>query len=72
MKKLDCDINELIQAIPASGFNELPILSQHTAKVLTLPGHHRDPFDRMLISQAICEPLTFLTAMSRLINIGPI
>src|SRR3569832_464438 len=44
------------------GFLELPILARHAAMVSQLPDLHRDPFDRMLIAQALCEPLRFLTA----------
>ncbi|MGB9652275.1 MAG: type II toxin-antitoxin system VapC family toxin, partial [Candidatus Cybelea sp.] len=37
------------------------LLSRHAVAVESLPFHHRDPFDRMLISQAIAEALTMLT-----------
>ena len=62
LKKLDIDIDEMVSAISASGFLELPITSHHAAAVLSLPDLHRDPFDRILIAQAISEPLGFLTA----------
>ena len=39
----------------------LDITLEHGAAVETLPWHHRDPFDRLLIAQAICEDLTLLT-----------
>jgi len=45
-----------------SGYEELPITSAHAAGVATLPDMHRDPFDRMLISQAIVEGMVLLTA----------
>jgi PIN domain nuclease of toxin-antitoxin system len=44
-----------------SGFDELPIRSQHGALTSRLPGHHRDPFDRLLVAQAITEPARLLT-----------
>jgi PIN domain nuclease of toxin-antitoxin system len=44
------------------GFRTLPIELRHALAVRDLPLHHRDPFDRMLIAQARCEDLTFLTA----------
>ena len=44
-----------------SGFIDLPILSAHTQTLLNLPILHRDPFDRMLIVQAISEPMRLLT-----------
>lgn len=61
--KLDHDneIGELTEAIPASGFIELPVTAKHAAAVYALDPIHRDPFDRLLIAQAICEPLIFLT-----------
>ncbi|MGQ0680475.1 MAG: type II toxin-antitoxin system VapC family toxin [Actinomycetota bacterium] len=40
----------------------LPVTMSHALAVAELPGHHRDPFDRLLISQAIIENLTVLTA----------
>ncbi len=43
------------------GFIELPITSGHAAIAAALPLHHRDPFDRMLIAQAIAEALTLVT-----------
>ncbi len=44
-----------------SGFEKLPITFSHTDGVAALPLHHRDPFDRMLIAQAISESLTLVT-----------
>ena len=43
----------------------LPILETHAAGTAALPPHHRDPFDRMLISQARTEGLTILTSDKR-------
>lgn len=60
--KLDADINQLVNEIEACGFRELSVCSSHAARVCTLPDIHRDPFDRMLIAQALCEPLRLLTA----------
>jgi PIN domain nuclease of toxin-antitoxin system len=45
-----------------SGFTQLPITFAHAAAVATLPPHHTDPFDRMLLAQAIVEGCTLLTA----------
>jgi len=68
LKKLDADINQMVQSITKSGFIELPITVHHAAAVSRLPAIHKDPFDRMLIAQAIFEPLTFLTADAELKN----
>jgi len=46
----------------ASGFAELPVSARHAAWVVALPQHHRDPFDRLLVAQAIHGPLHLLTA----------
>jgi PIN domain nuclease of toxin-antitoxin system len=60
--KIQVDIGQLAGAIGASGFVELPVTVAHAAFVSGLPHHHRDPFDRMLIAQAMTEPLVLLTA----------
>lgn len=60
--KLHADVGELIGGIEASGFRELPIRAAHVATLASLPLHHRDPFDRMLVAQAITEPLRLITA----------
>jgi PIN domain nuclease of toxin-antitoxin system len=66
LKKMDADIDQIVDAISESGFSELPITVHHAAIVSRLAGVHRDPFDRMLIAQAMYEPLTFLTADAEL------
>lgn len=66
LKKLDADINEMVGAITESGFLELSVTAHHAATVSRLPDLHRDPFDRILVAQAIYEPLTFLTADAQL------
>jgi PIN domain nuclease of toxin-antitoxin system len=70
--KISGDATALANAIGQSGFRELPVLSRHSARVATLPLHHNDPFDRLLIAQAVCEPLRFVTADSALAAYGPI
>jgi PIN domain nuclease of toxin-antitoxin system len=51
----------VVAAIPESGFQELPITSRHAIEVGTLPKHHRDPFDRLIIAQSRIEPMYLLT-----------
>jgi PIN domain nuclease of toxin-antitoxin system len=60
--KLDVNIDELVSVIAESGFLELPVAANHAAAVARLPDVHNDPFDRLLIAQALSEPLRFLTA----------
>lgn len=62
--KLDADIDQLVAEIENSGFRELPVSARHAAMVTRLPDLHRDPFDRLLVAQALCEPLRLLTADS--------
>lgn len=40
----------------------LPVTLRHATGVAHLPGHHRDPFDRLLVAQALAESLTIVTA----------
>ena len=44
------------------GYEELPVLGQHAVEVDILPPIHKDPFDRILIAQAMVEGITLLTA----------
>jgi PIN domain nuclease of toxin-antitoxin system len=60
--KLVGDAESLAAAIEDSGFAELPVTGRHAAAVARLPSHHADPFDRLLVAQALAEPLILLTA----------
>jgi PIN domain nuclease of toxin-antitoxin system len=60
--KIESDPSQLVAAIEISGFIELPIRATHAAAVASLALHHNDPFDRLLIAQALSEPLRLLTA----------
>lgn len=51
----------LISMIETSEFQELPVTLRHAEQLGTLPAHHADPFDRMLIVQAQVERLTVVT-----------
>lgn len=59
--KLDADVNELVARMEEAGFRELPVTAAHAAAVRDLPDIHRDPFDRLLVAQAITEPLRLLS-----------
>jgi PIN domain nuclease of toxin-antitoxin system len=52
----------VLEQITENSFTILNIELRHTAKVESLPFHHRDPFDRLLIGQAISEKLILVTA----------
>jgi PIN domain nuclease of toxin-antitoxin system len=60
--KIEVDPDELVDAIDASGFIELAVRAEHAAGVSQLALHHNDPFDRLLVAQAIAEPLRLVTA----------
>lgn len=49
-----------------TGFTELPIQSTHTFAVANMAWHHRDPFDRLLIAQALALPAYLLTSDNQL------
>ena len=64
--KMKGDPGRLADHIAQSGFTELPIWSRHAKVVATLPLHHTDPFDRLLIAQAMVEPMHLLTSDTKL------
>jgi PIN domain nuclease of toxin-antitoxin system len=44
-----------------SGYRRLPIEAEHVVAVEDLPTHHSDPFDRILVAQALVEPMRLMT-----------
>jgi PIN domain nuclease of toxin-antitoxin system len=56
------DVSVLHGALLSEGFVELPIQAAHITRVARLPWVHRDPFDRLLVAQAMEDKLTLLTA----------
>lgn len=58
--------DDVLSAAREAGLAELPVTATHAARVLTLPPLHSDPFDRMLIAQALSEPARLLTADSQI------
>ena len=60
------DTAAIRDALEANGFNELPVAAQHAVALASLPPIHADPFDRMLIAQAIVEPMALITSDERL------
>ena len=45
-----------------NGYSELPLTSAHAARLIALPPIHKDPFDRLLVAQALVEGLPLVTA----------
>jgi PIN domain nuclease of toxin-antitoxin system len=68
--KIDADVDAAAAAIEQSGFFELPVRAAHAVAVARLPLHHADPFDRLLVAQALTEPLRLLTADAALGRYG--
>lgn len=63
----------LRRALLDNGYTELPITSDHAVGVDTLPDLHRDPFDRILLAQALAEGVTLVTADAQLARYrGPV
>lgn len=52
---------DLAERVRDMGFRELPVTHDHAITAGRLPPHHRDPFGRMLVAQAITENLTLAT-----------
>jgi PIN domain nuclease of toxin-antitoxin system len=61
-KDFKVDPRLLRRGLLDNGYSELPILSAHAIAVSSLPPIHKDPFDRLLVAQAIVEGITLLTA----------
>ncbi len=56
------DARVLRRGLLDNGYHELPITSAHAVAVSGLPSLHRDPFDRLLVAQALTEGITLLTS----------
>ncbi len=52
----------LRRGLADNGYAELAITAAHACAVAALPPLHRDPFDRMLVAQALVEGVTLVTA----------
>ena len=60
--KLDADVRAILRDVEREGFKRLPIAELHLAALATLASVHRDPFDHMLVAQAIAEDAEFISA----------
>jgi len=56
------DARVLRRGLLDNGYSELPIASEHVVAIDGLPQHHKDPFDRVLVAQAMVEGITLLTS----------
>lgn len=59
--KLEVGSTDLLLELKMAGFEELAMLGRHALLAASLPRHHLDPFDRMLIAQAQLEQMILVT-----------
>lgn len=59
--KLQANPAEVLAGIEPAGFDHLHITGEHAAEVANLPHVHKDPFDRLLVAQALVEKMILLT-----------
>ena len=64
--KLQAPTDSYLEELRRHRFTPLDITTEHALAVETLPPHHADPFDRMLVAQAQVEKLTLVTRDARL------
>ncbi|NJL99585.1 MAG: type II toxin-antitoxin system VapC family toxin [Synechococcaceae cyanobacterium SM2_3_2] len=65
---LGMPLNELIRHHKGNGIHLLPITVEHILNLDHLPNHHKDPFDRLLISQSIVERIPIITQDSMFVH----
>jgi PIN domain nuclease of toxin-antitoxin system len=72
LQRLDFSVDVSVMRTLAlrNGYHELPISFDHIVTLRSLPLHHRDPFDRMLVAQAKAEGLTLLTSDKDIVAYG--
>jgi PIN domain nuclease of toxin-antitoxin system len=61
---------EALKYFKESGYKILPIQPEHATLTETLPAIHQDPFDRLLVAQALHEPMHLMTHDSQLVGYG--
>jgi PIN domain nuclease of toxin-antitoxin system len=69
-KDFKADARLLRRGLLDNGYGELPIHSDHVVVLDTLRAIHKDPFDRILVAQAIAEGIELLTTDSQLLQYG--
>jgi PIN domain nuclease of toxin-antitoxin system len=70
--KIKLALADLPMSLTASGFRQLPVTRQHSIELRNLPLLHKDPFDRLLVAQAMSEPLHLLTSDPSLAAYSPL
>jgi PIN domain nuclease of toxin-antitoxin system len=59
--KLEADIGAIERAVLRNSFDRLAITAEHLRALVDLPQHHRDPFDHLLLAQAMHEGAVFVS-----------
>ena len=70
--KLNANLPTLRATAQESGFPELPLLGSHAEMLATMPRYHNDPFDHMLVAQAMAEPMRLITGDNALSQYTPL
>ncbi len=65
-RKLHLDLDDVEAGLVAAGIRQLPVTWTHARRSYDVAQGHPDPFDRLLLAKAICEPLYLLTSDHRL------
>ena len=68
--KIEEDPEEVVERIEQAGLRELPVSARHAVAAGKLPLLHRDPFDRLLVAQAMIEGLILVTGDRLLLKYG--
>ena len=63
---LTADVSQICQVITEQGFERLGFSDRHMISLQSLPYHHRDPFDRMLVAQSIVEGMPLLSSDAKI------
>jgi PIN domain nuclease of toxin-antitoxin system len=71
-RNFDFQPQDIHQLALATGFDELPVRGEHTFAVASLPWYHRDPFDRLLVAQAMALPAYLLSSDAALPVYSPL
>jgi PIN domain nuclease of toxin-antitoxin system/antitoxin (DNA-binding transcriptional repressor) of toxin-antitoxin stability system len=67
LRKIEEDPQTVLDQLDAAGLKELQVTNRHAVATGKLPLLHNDPFDRLLVAQAITEPMRLLTSDDRLL-----
>lgn len=68
--KLSRSLEQVIEALPQQNITLLPVKPVHILAVSSLPFHHRDPFDRLLIAQALVDNMQLISNESLFLQYG--